>query len=81
MSRETSVSLSDHFAAFLDAAIKDGRYSSEADVVSAGLRLLEEEEAKLVALRAALIEGEASGPSMPFDFGAFIATKRDASRL
>jgi antitoxin ParD1/3/4 len=28
------------------------------------------------ALRAALIDGEESGPSTPFDFEAFIARKR-----
>jgi hypothetical protein len=33
-------------------------------------------EARMSALRAALIEGEESGPSMPFDFEAFIARKR-----
>jgi antitoxin ParD1/3/4 len=43
----------------------------------AALRLLEEREAKLTALRAALIEGEESGPSTPFDFEAFIARKRN----
>jgi antitoxin ParD1/3/4 len=42
----------------------------------AGLRLLEAEEAKLAALRAALVEGERSGRSTPFDFEAFIARKR-----
>ena len=80
MARQTSISLSDHFAAFIDATIKDGRYSSEADIVYAGLRLLEEEEAKLLALRSALIEGEESGPAIPFDFTAYIAAKRAASR-
>jgi antitoxin ParD1/3/4 len=38
---------------------------------------LEERETKLTALRAALIEGENSGPSTPFDFEAFIARKRE----
>ncbi len=42
----------------------------------AALRLLEEREARLSALRAALVEGEESGPSTPFDFEAFIARKR-----
>ena len=41
----------------------------------AGLRLLEEHEDKLDRLRAALAEGEASGPARPFDVEAFIARK------
>ncbi|MHB8270912.1 type II toxin-antitoxin system ParD family antitoxin [Bradyrhizobium sp.] len=40
------------------------------------LRLLKEQEAKLCALRAALVEGENSGPSTTFDFDRFIARKR-----
>jgi antitoxin ParD1/3/4 len=68
-----------HFSNFVEAQVKEGRYSSASDVVRAGLRLLEEQEAKLAALRAALIAGEQSGPSTPFDFEAFIARKR-ASR-
>ena len=35
-------------------------------------------EAELDALRAALIEGEDSGPSRPFDFDDFIARKRES---
>ncbi len=42
----------------------------------AALRLLEEHEARLEALRNALIEGERSGPSAPFDVEAFIEAKR-----
>jgi antitoxin ParD1/3/4 len=54
-----------------------GRQGNASDVVRAGLRLLEEQEAKLAALRAALIEGENSGPSTPFNFDALIARKRE----
>lgn len=36
----------------------------------------DEYQRKVEALRAALIEGERSGPSKPFDFDAFIATRR-----
>ena len=77
MARNTSISLGDHFASFIDQQVQDGRYGSASDVVRAGLRLLEENEAKLQALRAALIGGEKSGPSTPFDFAAFVAEKRN----
>jgi antitoxin ParD1/3/4 len=82
MSKDTSVVIGDHFKAFVEAQVAAGRYDSPSDVVRAGLRLLEERETKLEALRAALIEGETSGASTPFDFEAFIAKKRagDAPR-
>ena len=79
MPRNTSVSLGDHFATFIDAQVQAGRYSSASDVVRAGLRLLEEHETRVRALEAALIEGERSGLPRPFDFDAFIASKRAAS--
>ena len=76
MSKNTSVTLGDHFAEFIDRQVAHGRYGSASDVVRAGLRLLEEHEIKIEALRAALIEGEESGPSTAFDFDAFINRKR-----
>jgi len=76
MSKNTSFSLGDHFSRFVEAQVDQGRYSNASDVVRAGLRLLEEQETALAALRAALIEGEQSGASTPFDFEAFIARKR-----
>jgi antitoxin ParD1/3/4 len=42
------------------------------------LRLLKEQEAKLSALHAVVVEGENSGPSTAFDFDRFIARKRKA---
>jgi antitoxin ParD1/3/4 len=57
---------------FIDRQVSAGRYGSASEVVRAGLRLLEEREAKLQALRAALIEGEESGPPEPFDREAFL---------
>src|SRR5260370_86426 len=78
MSRNTSFCIGEHFSDFVEAQVKEGRYGSASDVVRAGLRLLEERQAKLAALRAALIEGEQSGPSTRFDFEAFIARQRAA---
>lgn len=75
MPRNTSVSLGDHFAGFVDQSVKSGRYQNASDVVRAGLRLLEEHEAKVEALRHALIAGEQSGEATPFDIDAFIAEK------
>ncbi|BAO92260.1 type II toxin-antitoxin system ParD family antitoxin [Caballeronia cordobensis] len=79
MPKNTSVSLGDHFADFVEDRVRTGRYSTASDVVRAGLRLLEEQEAKLGALRSALEAGERSGPSKALDFDAFIARKRKSA--
>ncbi len=76
MTRNTSISLGDHFGAFIAQQISQGRYGSASEVVRAGLRQLEEHEARLSALRAALVDGENSGPSTSFDVDAFLKTKR-----
>jgi antitoxin ParD1/3/4 len=81
MNKNAGLDLGDHFVSFIEAQIAQGRYDSPAEVVHAALRLLEEQETKLAALRAALIEGETSGQSTPFDFEAFIARKRGAETL
>lgn len=80
MGRVTSFSLGEHFTSFVEAQVKEGRYGNASDVMRAALRLLEEREAGISALRAALIEGEDSGASTPFDFEAFIARKRKQKR-
>lgn len=78
MRRNTSITLGEHFAHFVDAEIHSGRYASASEVVRAGLRLLEEHETRLRALREALIGGETSGPAVAFDFDALLARKHQA---
>jgi len=58
MARNTSVTLGKHFDGFIESKIKEGRYNSTSETVRAGLRLLEEREAKLDRLKAILVVGE-----------------------
>lgn len=76
MAKTTSVSLGEHFEAFVGARVANGRYGSASEVIRAGLRLLEDHETHQDALRQALIDGENSGPSQPFDRKAFQAEMR-----
>lgn len=61
MARNTSITLGSHFDDFISRQIADGRFASASEVVRAGLRILEENETRLIALREALAEGEQSG--------------------
>lgn len=76
MAQNTSISLDDHFSDFLSQEVSSGRYRSASEVVRAGLRLLEDQETQLAALRAALLEGERSGAPEAFDFDAFVSDKK-----
>ena len=82
MGRNTSFSLDEHYSAFIEDEVASGRYRSASDVVRSALRLLEDRETRLKALRRALVEGERSGESTEFDFDAFVGHKRveDSSR-
>lgn len=61
MARNTSIALGRHFDEFISQQLAEGRYGSASEVVRAALRLLEEREGKIRALRQALREGEESG--------------------
>jgi antitoxin ParD1/3/4 len=51
--------IGERYAAFIDKQVASGRFNNASEVVRAGLRLLEDEEAKLEQLRALIAEGDA----------------------
>ncbi len=67
MGRNTSVSLGDYFETFVDKSVAAGRFKNASEVIRAGLRLLEEEESKLLVLRKAIKDGVDSGVAKDFN--------------
>ena len=76
MPRTTSVTIGDHFSGFIESKVKEGRFGSTSEAVRAALRLLEEDEAKLEAIRAKLAAGEAQ-----LDRGEFIDGEKFMAEL
>ena len=67
MNRNTSISLGNYFDKFVQNSLVSGRYKNVSEVIRAGLRLLEEEENKIIALKNAIQEGVESGLALDFD--------------
>ena len=65
--KTTSVALGPHFEEFIQASILSGRYNNASEVIRSGLRLLEDQEQKMAALRSAVEEGLNSGIVEDFD--------------
>jgi len=66
--KNTSISLGNYFDQFVSSQVSAGRYKNVSEVVRAGLRLLEDEESKVIALRAAIKKGLDSPRVENFDF-------------
>lgn len=65
--KNTSISLGNYFDEFVSNQVAAGRYKNVSEVIRAGLRLLEDEESKTIALRAAIQKGIDSGIVHDFD--------------
>ncbi|WP_109831180.1 type II toxin-antitoxin system ParD family antitoxin [Reichenbachiella versicolor] len=68
MSKNTSISLGNYFDEFVQNSVSEGRYKNASEVIRAGLRLLEEEEKKVITLKAAIQKGLNSPRVENFDF-------------
>ncbi len=67
MNKNTSITLGMHFDSFVKSSIAQGRFNNASEVVRAGLRLLEAEENRVMALKKAIQEGLDSGVAHDFD--------------
>ena len=71
--KNTSVSLGDYFDQFVSKQVAEGRYKNVSEVIRAGLRLLENEESKMMALKNAIQQGLNSQRVEDFDFEEHLA--------
>lgn len=67
MTKNTSVTLGEHFEKIIEKSIESGRYASASEVIREGLRLVDEREQKIKILREAIEAGEKSGYVKNFD--------------
>ena len=78
MAHQLSITLTDHLQRFVSRQVETGRYATADEAVRDGLRLLEDRETQLDALRQALIAGERSGEAEYSLEGVIDALNRDA---
>ena len=71
--KNTSVSLGNYFDEFVCGQVSVGRYKNVSEVIRAGLRLLENEESKVIALKSAIHQGLKSPRVENFDFDGHLA--------
>jgi len=80
MGRNTSISLGDHFENFVDNRVSAGRFKNASEVIRAGLRLLEEDESKIIALKKAIEEGIESGSAKNYNSKKHLENLKAAKR-
>jgi antitoxin ParD1/3/4 len=71
MGKIATITVQGELAEFMEHKVSSGDYASESEVVQAALELLRDQDG-LLAIRAAIEEGEASGEPQPFDSAAFL---------
>ncbi|PKQ45841.1 type II toxin-antitoxin system ParD family antitoxin [Confluentibacter flavum] len=71
--KNTSISLGNYFDQFVSSQVSAGRYKNVSEVIRAGLRLLEDEESKVIALKNAIQEGLNSPRVENFNFDEHLA--------
>ncbi|MDO8298468.1 type II toxin-antitoxin system ParD family antitoxin [Lacisediminimonas sp.] len=66
-----TITLTDKQDAWIKTQIDAGHYTNDSEYIRDLIRREQERSAEIEAVRAALLEGEASGEPRPFDAAAF----------
>ena len=73
---DMNVSIGERWETFVDRVVREGRYGSASEVVREGLRLVEEREARLKALRTMLDASDSnSGEASESDVDRALETR------
>lgn len=75
MGKNTSISLGDHYEAFVRRKVESGEFATISEVIRDALRRAEERDKRIANLRALVREGEESGDPITFDWDEFLARK------
>lgn len=78
--KNTSISLGNHFDQFVSNQVTVGRYQNISEVIRAGLRLLENEESKIIALKNAIHQGLNSPRVEDFNFDEHLLKLKSEKR-
>ena len=81
MNKNTSISLGNYFEKFIEGSISEGRYKNASEMIRAALRLLEEEEMKVKALKDAVQEGIESGYETDFNPEIYLRNLKAAKNV
>jgi antitoxin ParD1/3/4 len=73
MNENTTISLGSYFDQFVQRQVSSGRFKNVSEVIEAGLKLLEDEETQIIALKEAIKEGLDSPRVNDFDFEEHLA--------
>lgn len=78
-SKNTSIALGDPFIQFARRKVESGEFGSTSEVVREAMRRYVAYDDRVESLRQALIEGENSGPPVPWDVEAFLKEQRQSN--
>jgi len=74
--KTVSMSVRDYFNQFVRYQVSAGRYKNVSEVIRARLRILENEETKIITLKGAIQQGLNSPRVVNFDFDEHLAKLR-----